>query len=215
MIIAGVEEAGRGPVIGPMVMAIVSIEEKDEFKLDILGVRDSKQLTPKKREELFDVIKETAKDFSIIILKPAEIDKAVESEESNLNWLEADTTEDLINSVEAKKVILDCPSNNITEYKNYILKRLEKEVELVVEHKADENYLIVAAASILAKVTRDREIEKIKKQYNIDFGSGYPSDPFTVQFLETNYNNYPIFRKSWSSWRRVALKKNQKNLLDF
>ena len=125
MIIAGVEEAGRGPVIGPMVMAIVTIEEKDEFKLDILGVRDSKQLTPKKREELFDVIKETANDFKIFIIGAPKIDSAVESVESNLNWLEADTTVELIESVDAKKVILDCPSNNLTEYKNYILKRLK------------------------------------------------------------------------------------------
>jgi len=215
MIIAGVEEAGRGPVIGPMVMAIATIEEKDEFKLDILGVRDSKQLTPKKREELFEQMKDVLKEFKIIILNPEEIDEAVESDESNLNWMEADKAAELIEVTNAKKIILDCPSNNLTEYKNYIQSRLKKKVELVVEHKADENYLIVAATSILAKVTRDREIEKIKKKYNIDFGSGYPSDPFTVQFLESNYDKYPIFRKSWSSWRRVALKRNQKRLSEF
>jgi len=216
MIIAGVEEAGRGPVIGPMVMSIVVIEEKDEFKLDILGVKDSKQLTPKKREELFSLIKDTVKDFKILIITPEEIDNAVHSDESNLNWLEADKTVEFINSMKVDKVILDCPSNNITEYKEYVQTKLKNsKVELVVEHKADENYLIVGAASILAKVTRDKEIERLKRKYKVDFGSGYPSDPFTVQFLEKNYDKYPIFRKSWSSWKRIALNKNQKKLFDF
>jgi len=216
MIIAGVEEAGRGPVVGPMVMSIVVIEEKDEFKLDILGVKDSKQLTPKKREELFSLIKDTVKDFKIVIIQPEDIDIAVHSDESNLNWMEADKTAELINSLKVDKVILDCPSNNLIDYKEYIKEKLiNKKIELIVEHKADENYLVVGAASILAKVTRDKEIERIKRKYKIEFGSGYTSDPFTIQFLEKNYDKYPIFRKSWSSWKRVALNKNQKKLLEY
>ena len=166
MIIAGVEEAGRGPVVGPMVMSIVVIEEKDEFKLDILGVKDSKQLTPKKREELFSLIKDTVKDFKIVIIQPEDIDIAVHSDESNLNWMEADKTAELINSLKVDKVILDCPSNNLIDYKEYIKEKLiNKKIELIVEHKADENYLVVGAASILAKVTRDKEIERLKRKY--------------------------------------------------
>jgi ribonuclease HII len=216
MIIAGVEEAGRGPVIGPMVMSIVMMDQKDEFKLEILGVKDSKQLTPKKREELFSLIKETVKDFKIVIIEPGEIDRAVHSDESNLNWLEADKTVEFINSMKVDKVILDCPSNNISEYKEYIKNKINnKNIDLVVEHKADENHLIVGAASILAKVTRDKEIERLKRKYKVDFGSGYPSDPFTVQFLEKNYDKYPFFRKSWASWKRIAINKNQKKLFDY
>ncbi len=215
MIVLGVEEAGRGPVIGPMVMAAVSIEEKDEFKLDILGVKDSKELTAKQRKKLYDGILEMAKEYKTTIVGCNEIDNAVGSDETNLNWLEADKISEFINTMEADKVIIDCPSNNLTEYKRYIQKKLNKKVELIVEHKADKNYLVVGAASIIAKVIRDKEIEKIKKNHNIDFGSGYTSDPFTIQFLEKNHDKYPIFRKSWSSWRRVALKKNQKRLSEF
>ncbi len=215
MRVLGIEEAGRGPLIGPMVMAAVSIDEKDEFKLDILGVKDSKQLTQIQRERIYKGILEMAKEYRTIIVDCNEIDKAVGSDETNLNWLEADKIADFINTMKADKAIIDCPSNNLTEYKKYIQKKLNKKVNVVVEHKADENYLVVGAASIIAKVIREKEIEKIKKKYNIDFGSGYTSDPYTIQFLEKNHDKYPIFRKSWSSWKRVALKKNQKKLSEF
>jgi len=215
MIILGIEEAGRGPVIGPMIMAAVAIDEKDEFKLDILGVKDSKQLTQIQREKIYGGIIEMAKEYKTKIVNCREIDNAVGSDETNLNWLEADKIAEFINTMEANKVYIDCPSNNLTEYKKYIQKKLNKKVELIVEHKADENYFVVGAASIIAKVIREKEIEKIKKKYNIDFGSGYTSDPYTIQFLEKNHDKYPIFRKSWSSWKRVALKKNQKKLSEF
>ena len=214
MIIAGVEEAGRGPVIGPLVMAITCVKEEDEFKLKALGVKDSKLLTPLQRERLFDEIKDLCK-YEIIIIPPEKVDEAVNSEETNLNWLEADTSIRLINKLRPEQVTLDCPSTNIEAYKEYVAKRLDYKPKLVVEHKADLNYTIVGAASILAKVTRDAEIEKIKKKYNIQFGSGYPSDSFTIKFIQDNFDKYPIFRKSWSTWQKVADKKKQKFKKEF
>ncbi len=214
MIIAGIDEAGRGPVIGPLVIAIACIDEKDEFKLKTLGVKDSKLLSPLQRERLFDEIKDLC-EYEIIIVSPEEVDEAVNSKETNLNWLEADTSIKLINKLRPKKVTLDCPSTNIEAYKKYVAKRLDYKPIIVVEHKADLNYIIVGAASILSKVTRDAEIEKIKKKYNIQFGSGYPSDPLTIKFIKKNYNNYPFFRKSWSTWEKVADKKKQKSLAEF
>nr|MCK4930246.1 ribonuclease HII [Nanoarchaeota archaeon] len=154
MIIAGVEEAGRGPVIGPMVMAIACVNEKDEFKLKTLGVKDSKLLTPLQRERLYNEIKDLC-DYHIIKVSPKEIDSAVNSEDTNLNWLEADKAVVLINKLKPKRVILDCPSTNLKEYKKYIQKRLKYKPKIVVEHKADVKYTIVGAASILAKVVRD------------------------------------------------------------
>ena len=85
-----------------------------------------------------------------------------------------------------------------------------------MEHKADLNHPSVAAASILAKVTRDREIQKIKAEIGQDLGSGYPSDPTTKAFLEQNYRAHPdIFRKSWQSYKNVVKQKDQRNLSDF
>ena len=217
MLLCGVEEAGRGPVIGPLVMCGVLIEEKDEAKLKSIGAKDSKLLTPKTRELLFDQIKGMIKDYKIIIIPPAEIDKVLLSKDSNLNWLEADTSAKLINALKPDKAVLDCPSPNIPAYKAYVKKKLDnKKIVLVAEHKADVKFPVVSAASILAKVTRDREIEKIKKKIGINCGSGYPSDEVTKEFLKKHYKDFPdIFRKTWASYKRVAGVKNQKKLGEF
>ena len=193
------------------------IEEKNLHKLEELKVKDSKLLTPKQREHLFDKILKVVKNKIITIIHPKEIDETLESDSLNLNWLEAIKTAEMINKLKPDKAILDCPSPNITAYREYVRKHLEnKNIEIIAEHKADVNFPIVSAASIIAKVTRDREIEKIKKEIGIEFGSGYPSDPRTQKFLKENYNNYPnIFRKTWMSYKRLKQVKKQKNLTDF
>ena len=214
--ICGVEEAGRGPVIGPLVMCGVVMDESLVFELDAIGVKDSKLLTPEQRENLFEKIKKIVDNYEIIIISPKEVDDVLESQDMNLNWLEAKTSAKIINKLKPNKVILDCPSTNINAYSNYVKNLLEIKVELIAEHKADLNYRIVGAASILAKVTRDREIEKIKSKIGIDIGSGYPSDPKTKEFLEKNYKKYPeIFRKTWVSYRNIIEKKKQKSLGEF
>jgi len=216
-LISGIDEAGRGPVIGPLVIAGVSINEKDLDKLKKLGVRDSKLLSPRQREGLFNKIINAAKKHKILIIKPKEIDSALKSKDLNLNWLEAIKSAEIINFLRPKKIIIDCPSNNISAYKNFLKKHLkDKETNLILEHKADLKYLIVSAASIVAKVTRDREIKKIQEKIKEPIGSGYPSDPVTINFLEKNHSNYPeIFRKQWLSWKKINKKKKQKSLKDF
>jgi len=216
MIIAGVEEAGRGPVIGPMVMAICTIDESEEERLSNIGVKDSKLLTPLKREQLFDQVKEIC-SYEIIVLSASEIDDALNDEFMNLNKLEAVTSAKLINSVKMDKVILDCPSNNIPVYTNYVKEKVnDKNIEVIAEHKADLNHLIVGAASILAKVTRDRLIEEIKRKIGENFGSGYPSDPLTVSFLRSNWKKHEkIFRKTWATYKKVAVNSAQKGLGEY
>lgn len=216
VLIAGIEEAGRGPVIGPMVMAGVLIEKEDGAKLKAIGVKDSKKLTPKQREDLFGQIQKIAKKIKIIIIEPAVIDVSVEAEEHNLNWLEADKTIEIINSLKPEVTYVDCPSNNTQAYSNYIRAKLNAKTELHAEHKADEKYLVVGAASIIAKVTRDREIERIKKKIGEDFGSGYPSDPATKKFIEENWEKYPkIFRHSWETYKWFSKFKGQSRLGEF
>ncbi|MFH1399142.1 MAG: ribonuclease HII [Candidatus Woesearchaeota archaeon] len=216
VLICGVEEAGRGPVIGPMVVCGVLIDKSKEHELAEMGVKDSKLLTPKQREELFSKIGKVAEDFCIDIVKPKEIDRAVIGDESNLNWLTADKFIQVINTLKPDIAYVDCPSTNTRAFLVYLSERiLSEKTKLVVENKADKNYVVVGAASIMAKVTRDREIEKIKRKYNIEFGSGYPADPFTKQFLVNNYNKYPIFRESWASWKNVAKQGGQRKLNQF
>ena len=168
------------------------------------------------REYMFDKILEIVDSYKIIILSPQDVDNALESEGTNLNWLEADASIDIINKLDADKAILDAPSNNIPKYTEYVENKLKVKTSILAEHKADMNYPIVSAASILAKVTRDNEIEKIKQKIKMNFGSGYPSDPRTQGFLRKHYKDYPeIFRKSWASYKKLVDGKKQSSLGDF
>ncbi len=212
-LIAGIDEAGRGPVIGPLVICAYMINEKDMGLLANIGAKDSKLLSAPKRQKMFAELQKAAKAYEIIEIPPAEIDAAVESETTNLNWLEAQKAAIMLNRLNPDVAIIDCPSPNLKAYKEYIYTFLKKkDMELILEHKA-ERHLPVAAASIIAKVTRDKRIEEIKKEVGEDFGSGYPADPLTKKFIELNWKseNSKYMRKSWATYKALA----QKSLGEF
>ena len=112
---------------------------------------------------MFNKIKELC-EHEIMIMEPEEIDNNLNDPDMNLNRLEGVVSAKLIEKINADKVILDCPSNNIPAYREYVKSFVKKDVEIIAEHKADLNHTIVGAASILAKVTRDRIIEEYKKK---------------------------------------------------
>ncbi len=221
-LILGIDDAGRGPIIGPMILAGVLIEKAKEPQLKKHGVTDSKLLPHQKRIALSKILKELAESFKIVKASPEEIDLSLKSK-INLNTLEAIKTAEIINFLAPKKqrvkVIIDCPSTNTSAWKNTLLKYLKTPQNLTIlcEHKADFNHISVAAASILAKVEREEEVQKIKKQYG-DIGSGYPSDPTTKLFLKTNgalLANKGIFRKSWATWKALFPEKSQSTLENY
>lgn len=219
-IIVGVDEAGRGPVLGPLVMAALAFKEDAIKKLEWLGVKDSKLLSAQTREELFERIREIVHDFRIEVIEPDAIDLSLSTEGTNLNWLEADTSASLVAELQPDKVIVDCPSINLVAYKKYFMEKLpldlQKHAEILVEHKADLNHIVVAAASVIAKVIRDRIMESHRRELNIDFGSGYMSDPKTKEFLEKYHDQFPhLFRKQWRSYSNLIEKKKQSKLGDF
>ena len=216
MLILGIDEAGRGPVLGPLVMAGALLREEDVVSLKELGVKDSKLLSPEKRETLEKEIHKIAVNFTLEIVEPLNIDAAIKSW-LNLNWLEGNMAVAIINRLKPDTAIIDCPSPNIQAYKEYLFHRLEnKKIKLIVEHKADLNHLPVSAASILAKVARDREIEKMKQKIGFDFGSGYLTDEKTQVFLKKHFNDYEnVFRKAWVSFRNVENERQQKSLGEF
>jgi len=222
MLILGIDDAGRGPLIGPMFLAGVLIEKKKESLLKSKGVADSKTISHKKRVELSELIKETAEGFFIVKAEPEEIDEAINSG-LNLNTLEAIKTAQIINKLNNEKdnikVIVDCPSINITAWRNTLLKYIKNSdnLEVVCEHKADANHPSVSSASILAKVAREEAVEQLKKKYG-KIGSGYPSDPETKEFLKKHGNslsNEGIFRKSWATWKALFPEKKQRTLDGF
>jgi len=222
--VAGIDEAGRGPLIGPLVIVVAAIQEGREQELKALGVKDSKLLTEKEREEILKYLEKLVK-YELIILTPEDVDAALVSPSTNLNWLEADHGAGILNKLDVKlggeisKCIIDCPSTNIGAYTKYFAEKVDnKDIKLQVEHKADLNHVIVGAASIIAKVTREKELEKLKKKYKIDFGSGYPSDPTTKKFIEENWNNpkvSPLIRKTWATYKTIVKKNAQKGLGEY
>jgi len=200
-----------------MVMCGAVFKEEDVPKLKALGVKDSKLLTPRRRQELFGQIKNLAVKHKIIKLSPKQIDEIVDGpKSSNLNWLEAVTSADLIKALRPDIAILDCPSPNLYAYKKYVMELLDLNVKIVCSHKADLKYPSVSAASILAKITRDREIEKLKKRVGMNFGSGYPADPNTKHFLEHHLHEFPeIVRHSWMTVKKIKSRKSQSDLGSF
>jgi len=215
MKVLGIDEAGRGPVLGPMVMAGVMITEGDEQLLE--GSKDSKLLLHKYRLQLNKKIRENeGVDYKVIVIEPEVIDAAVFSKELNLNWLEAHKQAEIINELQPDKAIIDCPSINCEAYEKYLKELIDnKKIKLIVEHKADVNYITAAAASILAKVEREKQMDIIKQKYG-NTGSGYPADPTTKDFVKNNWNKYPeIFRKSWSTYKKFARHNGQKAINDY
>ncbi|MFA6461752.1 MAG: ribonuclease HII [Candidatus Woesearchaeota archaeon] len=220
MLISGTDEAGRGPILGPMVMVTLAVEEEDLQRFEWLGVKDSKMLSSSTREEMFDRIREIVKDFRVEVIEPDAIDLSLRETESNLNWLEADTTARMISEIAPKKAYIDCPSTNIPAYHQYMFNKIDPDVrtrvDLYIEHKADVKYIVVSAASVVAKVIRDRAVEAIKKKIKIDFGSGYLSDPKTQDFLKNYHDKYPeLFRRMWRPYKDIVDSKKQRSLGEF
>lgn len=215
-------QAGRGALIGPMVIACVCIEKKDEKKLKAIGVKDSKALTPEKREELAKYIEDIAKDIVILRIPACKILSYRKEYKMKLDELEALKVAQIIEMVNAKKFYIDSLGNveeGKGKFEENIRKNLRrKDVELIVENYADETYPVVSAASIIAKVERDKEIEKLKKEVGFDFGVGYSHDERTIKFLEKillEYDKKPNFvRWHWNTVENLAEKlwKEGKNL---
>jgi len=202
MLIAGVDDAGRGPIIGPLVIAGVLFAEEDLRKLKPLGVKDSKVLSPRRRETLAIEIRRLAVKYHVESLSPAEIDKVVETRRRlhKLNRLEAHTMAKVIEVLKPDVAYVDASDVIAERFKEHIMEKLPFPVRIVSEHKADATYPVVSAASIIAKVERDRAIQKLKDRYG-DLGSGYVTDPKTLEFLEkwlAEHGSYPEFvRRSW------------------
>ncbi len=216
MRICGIDEAGKGPALGSLVLCGVATDEKNVKALENLGVKDSKLLSKKERELLYESLI-TQVEYEVVVVTPKEIDTAIESQTSNLNLLEAEKTASIIKKLKPNKVFVDCPDPTPSNYLIQIEKHLLSPPEIIAEHRA-ERYAVVAAASIIAKVLRDRSIEALQQEHNVDFGSGYASDPKTQEFLKDNWENkefHHLMRKSWASYKNVKKEKEQSRLGDY
>lgn len=206
--IAGVDEAGRGAVIGPLIIAGVLIEEDSLEALQHLGVKDSKLLTPSRRRELSEKIKDAVLRYAYSELSPAQIDRVVlyGKKYRRLNYLEMVAMARVIQELRPDRVIVDPPDVNPDRCIQEIRKMLPFKVEILSEPRADHIYPVVSAASILAKVRRDERIFDLREKYG-DLGSGYPSDRKTRSFLKRILKKEegcpPFVRSSWATVKHL------------
>jgi len=220
ILICGIDEAGRGAIIGPMVIAGVVIDSKDEKKLKKIGVKDSKVLSPKRREELAKKIEDIARNIIVLRVQPCKID-SYRTQKINLDKIEAMKMAEIIEICGAKKIFIDSLEQNSKKFKDLILSFLKnKDVELVVENYLDESVPVVSAASIIAKVNRDEAAEEIRKRVGFDFGTGYSHDIRTIQFLQKlikeRKGELPSYvRQTWITAQEIKKKSLQQRLKDF
>lgn len=207
----------RGAVIGPLVIGGVLVDEQGEQKLRDIGVKDSKLLTSKQREQLYGKIKNIAKDFVVIKISAKEIDELRKIK--NLNRIEAERMAEIIRAMNADKAYVDAPQVSTEKFRQYLLALAKNHTEIVAENYADKKFPVCSAASIIAKVERDKEIEKLKKQVGHDFGVGYSHDERTIDFLKEllkKQKEFPDFvRKSWITAIEIKGKRVQKKLAEF
>ena len=208
MLVAGVDEAGRGCVVGPLVVAGIAVKAENLPLLVELGVKDSKLLTAKKREEIYPEIIKLTQSHHIIKLPPAQIDKVVSSARTlhKLNRLEAQTMAKIIGFLKPDEAYVDAADVMEQRFGYHIQECLKIKTKIISKHKADRTFPVVSAASIIAKVERDGEIAKLKIKYG-DFGSGYLTDDKTMVFLKRlldENGDYPsCIRKSWKPAKKA------------
>ena len=201
--ICGVDEAGKGPVIGPLVVAAVAV--KNAKDIQDLGVKDSKQLNPVKRRELSNINKDKF-DYTIEIIEAEKVDEY--RKQNRLNDLNREAFEKLISKLNPNVAYVDAADVNEHRFGKQIKEKLtnENDTDIISMHKADEKIDVVAAATIIAKEAREEEIRRLKKEIG-DFGSGYPSDERTIKFLKSFYadnGKWPTgTRKSWKTIERI------------
>ncbi|KYC45360.1 MAG: Ribonuclease HII [Candidatus Methanofastidiosum methylothiophilum] len=219
MHVCGVDEAGRGPVIGPLVVASISIPEEKLNEIESIQVKDSKKLTAKKRKELYSEIINLPGKYYFKILTPTFLNKQMKK--YTLNHIELLAFKDAILGLKLpiKKAICDScdvDSNRFSLNLKDSLGEAFSSCEVIASHKAEDKFPIVAAASILAKVKRDDLIKKIEEEAGISFGSGYPRDPKTINFLKDYYkqnNSFPDFvRTEWKTLDNIKSSISQRKL---
>ncbi len=208
----GIDEAGRGPVIGPLVIAGVMVDEAGSKELARIGVRDSKVLTPSQRERLAEKIKDIALDYAVLKISAGTINREMASK--NLNRIEMERIAKIISLMKPDVAYIDAVEANTRKFAEKLGQYLKEPLKIIAENKADSKYPVVAAASIIAKTTRDREMAKISARVGMDMGSGYPGDERTMSAMEDllKGEGRKYVRTKWVTVKRILDKMKQEGL---
>jgi ribonuclease HII len=208
----GIDEAGRGCVIGPLCVGACTVFEKDLHRLKEAGAKDSKELSDSERKEIAGLILPFS-ESRVIEITPEEIDN------ENLNTLELRAIAKLIDGSDCKEVFIDSISKNEKRVEEMISRMIKrKDVKITAKIKGDQIFPVVSAASIFAKNRREDVIANLREKWG-DFGSGYSSDPKTNSYLRDFYkekNFFPVIaRKKWFTIERIQAEVEQRSVLDF
>ncbi len=205
MLLLGVDEAGKGPVVGSMFVAGLVIDEDRLFDLAGFGVKDSKLLSPAKREILSRKILGVATDHYILEVPPKVIDEL--RLVMTMNEIMVKSFSSVVARLYADRGILDAADVNEQRFADRVKAESKTSMQILAEHKADARHQVVSAASILAKVKRDASMRELEEALHCKIGSGYPHDPDTLAFLnrwvQENRELPSCARHSWATAERI------------
>ena len=219
MKVLGIDEAGRGPVIGSMFIGGFATDQKDLDRLEDLGVKDSKKLSDSRREGIRENLGEIG-DSIVEEFTASSIDSMMEG--MTINRIEIKGFARVIDQADPDKVVMDLPEPDAEEFIEKIKKSMNSDstdIEFTAEHGADDSFPVVSAASIVAKSARESHVEELHSKYGYDFASGYPHDKPTINFLERYLDQEgelpPETRRSWSTAERLVDQHQQNSISDF
>ncbi|WP_083252407.1 ribonuclease HII [Haladaptatus sp. W1] len=210
----GVDEAGRGPVLGSMFAAAVAIDDPDDLPD---GIDDSKNLSPERREELAAALRAD----EAVAVGVAEITTTrIDDPETDMNTLTVAAHGEAISRIVSggERGIVDACDTSESRFARRVAAAVSPEITVEAEHGADETHAIVGAASIVAKVERDAHVARLAEQHG-GVGSGYPSDPNTREFLreyvEAHGELPACARASWQTSKDALAAREQAGLDQF
>ena len=219
MKLLGIDEAGRGPVIGSMFIGGFIVDDGDISGLEELGVKDSKKLSDSRRENIRDKLASFG-DSVVEEFTSASIDSMME--EMTINSIEIKGFARVIDSFDPDKVVMDLPEPDAESFISKVKDAMSssyRDVEFVAEHGADDTFPVVSAASIVAKSAREDHVADLHSKYGYDFASGYPHDKPTITFLERYLDQEgelpPETRMAWSTAQRLLDEFQQNSISDF
>jgi ribonuclease HII len=212
----GIDEAGRGCVLGPLVVGGFVVHERDVPKLTQIGVRDSKRLTPRRRQEVYEALGALGTRVSVT-LGPTTVDRAVDRH--RLNRLEAAAFAQLIRRTRPDAVFLDSCEVDTRRFGREVAGRAEFGGPVEARNHADRDVPVVGAASIVAKVRRDAALQRLEQRTGEPIGSGYPGDERTLAYLASVLGpDRPVpagVRRSWATTQRVMAERSRTTLERF
>ena len=212
----GLDEAGRGSLVGPLVVGGFVTTPETAARLPGLGVRDSKLLSPERREAVYAALRPLGRCLSIA-LSPRIVDRSVRA--GWLNALEARAFAGLVARSGASRAFVDACDPVAPRFGRTVARLAGGRVPVHAQHRADREIPVVAAASIVAKVRRDRAIARLARSLGDGLGSGYPSDARTRAFvrerLEGSPTPPPWVRASWRTMETLKARPTARTLESF